>query len=121
MNIIEHHRDMNENRKFYRRLNEGRKPFQQKNNMCRDLRVDGTLLSDIKSIVRRWRNHFNSLLNKEPETEQTMLHLGRGNGLDDLEPPDEDEIIVAIERLKNNKAPGFDNLPAELFDNCSRC
>ena len=30
---------------------------------------------------------------------------------------DEDKVIAAIERLKNNKAPGSDDLPAELFKN----
>ena len=32
-----------------------------------------------------------------------------------IEPPDEDDVIAAIGSLKNNKAPGSDDLPAELF------
>ena len=34
-----------------------------------------------------------------------------------IEPPDENDVEAAIESLKNNKAPGSDDLPAELFKN----
>ena len=36
-----------------------------------------------------------------------------------IEPPDEDDVIAAIASLKNNKAPGSDDLPAELCTNGS--
>lgn len=32
-----------------------------------------------------------------------------------LEPPDEDELIDAIYKLKNNKITGTDDIPAELI------
>ena len=34
-----------------------------------------------------------------------------------IEPPDEDNMIAAIESFKNNKAPGSDDLPAKLCTN----
>ena len=32
-----------------------------------------------------------------------------------VDPPDEIDIDMAINKLKNNKAPGADNIPAELI------
>ena len=41
----------------------------------------------------------------------------RPNTLDNtpVAPPDREEVAVAIQRLKLNKASGYDGLPAELF------
>lgn len=32
---------------------------------------------------------------------------------DHIDPPDEEEIQYALVKLKNNKAPGIDDIPAE--------
>ena len=63
----------------------------------------------------RWAEYFSEILNRPPpETEPDIPRA-----VEDLEietsPPSKEEIINAIKALKNNKAPGPDNLNAKLF------
>ncbi|XP_067411321.1 uncharacterized protein [Emydura macquarii macquarii] len=55
------------------------------------------------------------ILNRESSEEGANIS-GRETDLDiNIDPPTKEEIISAIKKLKNNKAPGKDNLNAELF------
>ncbi|XP_054745958.1 uncharacterized protein LOC129250353 [Anastrepha obliqua] len=109
----------NSARKFYqkvRRLTEGFKTgaFSCKNK-------DGDLVTDIQGILKFWRKHFSNLLSsdscvchrecRECEDPDTPIV---DNGID-VTLPDNDEVRIAITRLKNNKAAGADALPTELF------
>lgn len=80
--------------------------------------ADGTtLLKDQSLIVQRWAKHFEVLLNQPSPTDPTMLqelpNLPTLQALDS--PPTFTEILKALRSLKNNKAPGPDNIPAEIL------
>ena len=74
----------------------------------------------IKNSLELWRTHFNDILNgantNNPANE--MIRSSRPNTLDNatlVASPDREEVAIAIQRLKFNKASGYDGLPAELF------
>ena len=105
---------MNESRKFYKAINKTKKSFHARVSACR--RKDGSLVCDKDGVLDRWKEHFNELLNSG--VDESLSNDRRTYERDDgkeFEPPSLDEVAAAINCLKNNKAPGLDNLPAELF------
>lgn len=112
---LEQLRSVNESRKFYRVLNAQRRGFNPRVNMCRAL--DGTLLTNKTDVLNRWKEHFDTLLNAGVETNDT-LDFGVPNDdgrVEQLPAPTRQEVLNAIDSLKNNKAPGPDGIPAELI------
>ena len=76
---------------------------------------DGKLLTTEREQEERWSEHFTEVLNRPPPRDvadiqdpEEVLNIPE-------EPPTKEEIIKAIGELKNGKAPGSDNLCAELF------
>ena len=65
-------------------------------------------------VLSRWKEHFDALLNGEQTPGQDISFL-----VDDsrpvAEPTTQREVSDAINSLKNNKAPGPDDIPAELL------
>jgi hypothetical protein len=76
------------------------------------------LLNEEEKIVGRWREYFNELLNESlTETEEKEQYT-TGSVLDDeidVDPLGLEEIRRAVKCLKNNKAAGADNIPAEFY------
>ena len=77
----------------------------------------GTLLTDKDAILKRWAEHFNSVLkrpssvndnaiNRLPQIECNVL-------LDEF--PTVKETRKAIQHLFSGKAPGTDSIPAEVY------
>ena len=108
-----------------KRMSEG---FKSKASFCKG--QDGNMVTDIKSSLELWRAHFNATLNcndtNNPANE--MIRPSRPNTLENttpVAPPDREEVTMAIQRLKLNKASGYDGFPAELFkaggDELVRC
>ena len=62
-----------------------------------------------------WTEHLREILNRLPPTEDANIP----EAADDLDiitaVPEKEQIIKAIKSLKNGKAPGHDNLNAQLF------
>ena len=75
----------------------------------------GKLLTNEKEQNQRWTEHFNEILNREPPTEEEVITDEQPELDINIEPPTKEEIVIAIKSLKNNKAPGLDNLNAELL------
>ena len=73
--------------------------------------------SDSKSVVARWSEHFQKLLNVpvdiDHEALETIPHLITKTSFDDI--PTMDEMARAIAGLKDGKAPGGDGIPAEIW------
>lgn len=67
--------------------------------------------------MERWKQYFEELLNTNvtvQETTDPRLERERDEpGM--VEPPNIRDVARAISKLKNNKAPGIDNIPGELL------
>jgi hypothetical protein len=75
----------------------------------------GNLLATEKDQDRRWKEHFEEVLNR-PEPLVTADIKDPDKALDiNTEPPTKEEIVHAIKTLKSGKAPGHDQLNAELL------
>jgi hypothetical protein len=98
-------------RDLYRGITEFKKGYQPKTNLVKDER--GDLLADPQKILTRWKNDFCQLLNVQVPggIRQTEIHT--------VEPfvPELSaaEFEVAIRKMKRYKAPGSDQIPAELI------
>ena len=63
--------------------------------------------------MTRWKNYFSQLLNVHgaKDVRQEEIHTA-----EPLVPePSSFEVELAIEKLKNHKSPGIDQIPAELI------
>jgi len=76
-----------------------------------------TLIKDKKDILSRWAEHLQELLNQDNPVDQSIAdqlpQLPIISELDTI--PSIEEISAAANNLKNNKAPGPDGIPAEIF------
>jgi hypothetical protein len=94
-------------RDLYRGTTEFKKGYQPKTNLVKDERVD--LLADAQKILTRWKSYFRQLLN----VQETQIHTAEPF----VPEPSaaEAEVEVAIRKMKRYKAPGSDQIPAELI------
>ena len=76
-----------------------------------------TTISDREGIMQRWRQHFEHLLNCPSSiTDESLDGVKQHEIYEHMsEPPTRDEILSAISSMRNNKSPGSDNIPAEIF------
>ena len=71
---------------------------------------NGNILSEDREVKERWRNYFNTLLNTENTREE--LATVSSSPIQDLETT---EVEYQLERMKNNKSIGPDELPIEPY------
>lgn len=78
-------------------------------------RKDGTVLTTEREQTARWVHHFRDVLNHpqpvepaHPQPVQDPLNI-------DISPPRANEIMEAIQSMKNRKAPGADCIHAEML------
>lgn len=78
--------------------------------------TDGTLLSTEEDQAERWTKHFEEVLNKPPSTlPRSPFGATAEDARFNTAPPSRREIAAAIKQLKNNKAPGADNIASEML------
>jgi hypothetical protein len=78
---IERHRCIQDSRKFYKRLNDVRRPFEPQVAMCRA--KNGELLTNKNQVLVRWKEHFEEHLNEGFELEQPTRPVDlREDGVD---------------------------------------
>jgi hypothetical protein len=65
---IERHRSIQGSRKFYKRLNDVRRPFEPQVAMFRA--KNGELLTNKNQVLARWKENFEEHLNEDSESEQ---------------------------------------------------
>ena len=58
-----------------------------------------------------WTDHFRKILNRPPPEEDADIP----EAADDPVVPEKEEVIKAVKSLKNEKAPGHNNLNPQLF------
>ena len=101
---------------MYRGISDFKKGYQSRCNIVKDEK--GDLVADSHGIVARWRNYFSQLFNVDgvKDVEQAEIHTA-----EPLVPePSASEVELAIDKLKSNKTPGIDQIPAELIKAGSR-
>ena len=87
----------------------------RKSNTCRPVKgADGAILSKPTDQLNRWKEHFSSLFNGTPVADPPVLEEGEDLEID-LRPITRGEVIQVIQKLKNGKAPGPDNIPPEAL------
>ena len=77
----------------------------------------GEKLTDINSVLKCWKEHFQEHLNKEfPHHESAKDEINENNQPDiPLEPITKEEVQRSISAMKNRKAPGADAISAEVL------
>ena len=76
---------------------------------------EGKTLTTAEGQMKRWVEHFKNLLNQEPPTDQSDIPPAEEPLNISCERPTKTEIKNAIKQMKNNKAPGPDDIPAEAL------
>lgn len=109
---IEMYRSQNEVRKFYQRVKHQTEGFGTGTSSCKD--KEGNLVTDTDSVLRIWKEHFSQLLVSDSSGAEDIPEPIPDDGIECI-PPSQNEVRIAVSRLKNNKAAGADGLPAELF------
>jgi len=106
---VEHH-TKNESKKYYKRTQNVTQEFKPRANACRD--ANGKILAEKEDIQRRWKEYFESVLTANPDDTDSMIFFTAEN--EDIQPSYE-EVTHIIKCVKNHKAPGTDQILAELL------
>ncbi|BHF67733.1 hypothetical protein SprV_0301076100 [Sparganum proliferum] len=86
--------------------------------------VNGGFIADNSAKVERWREHFEHHLNIDTQPTSPLLSSATEflpsptYAVPCDPPPSEGEVVDAIRKLRNIKAPGEDGIPAEIFKSC---
>jgi hypothetical protein len=98
-------------RDLYRGINEFKKAYQPRINVIKD--ENGNLLTDPQSVLNRWKNFFNQLLNVlgVHDVRQMDIHTAETLVLE----PSLVKVKIAIGRLKSYKSLGTHQILAELI------
>lgn len=101
---------------FYREvkcLKESFKPFI---NLVKD--KDGKIVGNKTLVLERWSEFYEQHFKKSSESakeQETNFDMGVVSVEPYIEPPAYVEIEIALDRMKNGKAPGLDQIPAEFI------
>lgn len=81
------------------------------------LSINGEILHDPSEQLKRWMEHFSSLYSTDAEIDPDALcAIPQLTTLYELDSTiNLEEVRQAISRLKNNKSPGPDGIPSEVF------
>jgi hypothetical protein len=96
---------------LYRDVNEFKKGYKHRINIKKD--ESGNLLADRQSVLNRWKNVFNQVLNVHGVHDVRQMDIHTAEPL--VTEPSIVEVEIAIGNLKSYKSPGTDNIPAELI------
>ena len=78
----------------------------------------GKILNGKESKIRRWLEHFSEVLNREnPSNPICEIAIELPDEIEEIDTsePSRAKVRKAIGHLKNGKAPGIDNIQAELL------
>lgn len=76
-----------------------------------------TLLKDQYSILNRWKEHFEDLLNQDSIIDEQVYDILKQAPINEElgSPPTLDEVMHAVNQAKRHKASGPDGIPAEAL------
>ena len=99
-------------RQVHQKMGQLKKGFQPRTSMCKNRK--GELLGE-EEIQKRWMEHFKELLNTESNgKEQVDQNIEASAQEQCTEEPNIQEVREVIKEMRNNKAPGRDNICAEF-------
>lgn len=101
----------NRKRDFYKNIASERNGYQPRTNMCKD--KENQIITEEEKIMCRWKQYFEELLNCEQIINQECEEVYSADPY--IPDPSYTEVVTAIRKLKNNKAPGSDLMCAELI------
>ena len=104
---------VNDSRKLYNITRSLSCKSQQNSTTIKDL--NGNILTTVEDQQNRWAEHFSEILNREDPRNPPRLEVNVPELDINSDPIRRDEIRKAIKQLKNSKAPGCDDIPAELL------
>ena len=115
---IQSYANINDTKSFYEALKVVYGPRRFSLHLVRS--TDGVLIRNKELILKRWAEYLHNLINKVHTTDPGFLDdlptLPIISKVDD--PSSFDEVEKAILSLKDNKAAGPDNIPAEVIKYC---
>ena len=94
------------------------KTLSQRSAKCTTMPVkdrNGNVLASTEEQVKRWREYFEEILNRQSESEEHLTTRDSPKLKINDKPPSTSEIRRALKELKNGKAAGVDNITAELL------
>jgi hypothetical protein len=113
----------NERRKFYKAFDKANRGLKPRIIHCKT--KTGKVICEESKVLERWEEHFKELLNKEvedermewDETDMESVQKGKRRKEEEanIDPSTRWEVEYHIQKTKNNKAPGEDNIVAELI------
>ncbi|XP_062866594.1 uncharacterized protein LOC134329279, partial [Trichomycterus rosablanca] len=74
---------------------------------------NGNVLTSEESVMGRWKEYFEELMNEENERERRVEVIGTVD--QEVEKINENEVWKALKRMKKGKAVGPDNIPVEVW------
>ena len=86
--------------------------YQARTKLIKD--AQGRILVNEEEVINRWKEFFESLLNR-PNPDDPLDQCETQTAEELIPEPTLVEIQASIKSLKNNKSPGEDGIPAELF------
>ena len=113
---IQNYADQRDMRRFYAATKEVFGPTRSSVGGLKD--ADGsTIITDTEGILRRWKSHFENLLNDHSHVPDDFLRMTPQYPVRHWMslPPTSQEYDKAIKRMKPGKATGPDNIPLEFF------
>ncbi|XP_072937456.1 uncharacterized protein [Epargyreus clarus] len=100
-------------RKFYQEIRTARKGYQPTTQFLED--NEGNFIIEKEQRKKIWREYFQELLNCRSTDELVTIDIHEEENNEEVKPPDREDVKRAIMRLKNNKSPGADNIPGEIW------
>ena len=94
-------------------INKLRKDFKPRLIICKGKNVD--ISTEKGDILNRWKDIFNEVLNSTDQDKGPSIMQDHKDTNEEDSSPTIEEVEMAVQKLKNYKAPGTDNIPAELF------
>ena len=74
---------------------------------------DGNVMTDGESVLRMWKEYYMGLMNEENERERREIDGERVNL--EVESISKEEVMENMQRMKNGKAVGPDDIPVEVW------
>ena len=74
---------------------------------------DGNVMTDEESVLRIWKEYYTGLMNEENERERREIDGERVNL--EVESVSKEEVMENMQRMKNGKAVGPDDIPVEVW------